>query len=99
MSVQVTFTVSIDGIQKSNNKGGLNMFAMDYIYFPPCLNLYLAEAKCLTVIFSVYCLFFRPNVRLIGSDIVLTLQVNGRWDVASCHCQENYCKPYGLGLI
>lgn len=54
------------------------MFAMDYIYFPACLNLCLAEAKYPTVIFSDYCLFFRPNVRLIGSDIVLTPQVNGR---------------------
>lgn len=54
------------------------MFAMDYIYFPAWLNLYLAEAKCVIVIISVYCLFFVPNVRLIGSDIVLTLQINGR---------------------
>lgn len=34
----------------SKNKGGLNMFAMDYIYFPAALNLYLAEAKCVIVI-------------------------------------------------
>lgn len=54
------------------------MFAMDYIYFPACLNLYLAEAKYVTVIFSVCCLFFVPDVRWVGSDIVLTLQVNGR---------------------
>lgn len=54
------------------------MFAMDYIYFPAWLNLYLAEVKCVIVIISVYCLFFVPNIRLIGSDIVLTLQVNDR---------------------
>lgn len=54
------------------------MFAMDYIYFPAWLNLYLAEARCVTMIIGVYCLFFVPYVRLICSDIVLTLQINGR---------------------